>query len=194
MELRDGRYELELAEAMKFNQMGRLGDRTVGTVPPLELHLDVEEKGERSRPNMATVVVKDVQMQAAGRPLVDKSEQRIAFLLFRFGGWDIETPAEVNGQGRLRSFTLQAAPPLEARGIVERQGFAMLSPLSSMYSALFNEITLDDEGAVRHLDHHADPGELGSLIPADYFKRPDRRLKLWVLHLQAADERDGPED
>jgi hypothetical protein len=85
---------------------------------------------------------------------------------------------------------LQAAPPEEAHEIVERQGFAMVGALSSMYSAMFNDITLDDEGAVRRLDHHSEPGELGSLIPADYFERSDRRLKLWVFHVSPADEDD----
>jgi hypothetical protein len=132
-------------------------------------------------------------MLAAGQPLVDEVEQRIAFLLFRYGRWDIDTPAEVDAQGRLTSFALKATPPAEAREIVERQGFAMVGALSSMYSALFNEITLDDEGAVQRLDHHSGPGELGSLIPADYFERPDRRLKLWVLHQQRADKKDDAE-
>jgi hypothetical protein len=35
MQPRDGQYELELTEAMKFNQMGRFGDCMLGTVPPL---------------------------------------------------------------------------------------------------------------------------------------------------------------
>lgn len=187
MQRRGGRYELELTEAIKFNRMSRFGDRTVGTVPPLELRLDVEEMGERSQPDTATVVIKDAYMMAAGQPIVDKLEQRIASLLFRYGRWDIENPAEIDGQGRLTSLAFQAAPP-ESREILERQGFAMVGALSSMYSALFNEITLNDEGAVRRLDHHSDPGEIGSLIPADYFERPDRRLKLWVIRLQPADE------
>jgi hypothetical protein len=183
----EGRYELELTEALKANQMGRFGDRTIGTVPPLALRLEVEEFGERTQPDTATIVIKDVQMLAAGQPLVDEVEQRIAFLLFRFGGWPVDTPTELDAHGKLASFALEAAPPEEARAMVERQGFAMVGALSSMYSAMFNEITLDDEGAVRRLDHHSEPGEVGSLIPADYFERAERRLALWVLHLQPAD-------
>jgi hypothetical protein len=186
MQLRDGQYELELTDALRFNQMGRFGDRTIGTVPPLELRLDVEELGERARPDSATVVIRNVELLAAGEPLVDDVEQRIAFLLFRYGRWDVDAPAELDSAGRITSFVLRAAPPEEAREIVEQQGFAMVGALSSMYSAIFNEVTLDDEGAVRRLDHHSEPGELGSLIPADYFQRLDRQLKLWVLQLQPA--------
>jgi hypothetical protein len=194
MQPRDGQYELEMTEAMKFSQMGRFGDRTVGTVPPLELRLEVEELGERTSPDTATVTIKDTHLVAAGQPLIDEVEQRIAFLLFRYGRWNIDTPAEIDAQGRLTSFVLQAAPSEEAREIGERQGFAIVGALSSMYSALFNEITLDDEGAVRRLDHHSEAGELGSLIPADYFERPDRQLKLWVLHQLPADENDDGKD
>ncbi len=69
----------------------------------------------------------------------------------------------------------------------------LLGALSAMYSAMFTEITLDDDGSVRRLDHHSEPGELGSLIPADYFERPDRQLKLWVFHQEAADGDDDSE-
>jgi hypothetical protein len=188
MRSRDGRYELGLGEAIKFNQMARFGDRTIGTVPPLELRLEVEELGDRARPDTATVLIKNTQLLAAGQSLEDEVERKIAFLLFRYGRWDLETPAEIDADGRITSIALQAAPPPETRKEVERHGFAMVGALSSMYSAMFNEITLDDEGAVRQLDHHSEPGELGSLIPGDYFERLDRRLKLWVLRVQPANE------
>ncbi|MEK6327806.1 MAG: hypothetical protein AABM66_09855 [Actinomycetota bacterium] len=186
MRPRGRRYELELTEALKANQMSRFGDRTIGTVPPLVLRLQVDELAERNEPDTATVVIKEARMVAAGQSIVDEVEQRIAFLLFRFGGWPIDMPAELDADGKVVSFALQAAPPDDTRAIVERQGFAVVGALSSMYSAMFNEITLDDEGAVRRLDHHSEPGELGSLIPADYFERSDRQLALWVLHLQPA--------
>ena len=190
MQRRNGHYELELTEAMKFNHMARFGDCMVGTVPPLELHLDVEEIGERVRPDTAHIVIKTTQLLAGGKPLFDDVDQRIAFMLFRYGRWDVDTPAEVDSAGRITSFTLTAAPPEEVREEVARQGFAIAGTLSSMYSAMFNEITLDDDGAVRRLDHHSEPGEFGSLIPTDYFERPDRELRLWVLHQQPADEGD----
>jgi hypothetical protein len=190
MHLCDGRYDLELPEAIRLNQMARFGDRMVGTVPPLELRLEVEELGDRARPDTATVVVRNAQLLAAGEPIAGGVEERIAFLLFRYGGWDVETPAEVDSTGRITSFTLLAAPPEDVREVVDRQGFAIVGALSSMYSAMFNEITLDDDGAVRRLDHHSEPGELGSLIPADYFDRSDRRLKLWVFHQELTDADD----
>ena len=49
---------------------------------------------------------------------------------------------------------------------VERQGFGIAGTLSSMYSALYNEMTLvPDDGKVRQLRHEPDPGELAALIP-----------------------------
>lgn len=188
MRLRDGQFEIELAEAVRSNQMVRFGDRMVATVPPLELRLEVEELGQRAEPNAATVVIRNAQLSAAGQPLADEVEQRIAFLLFRYGGWEVEMPATVDPAGRVTSFALAAAPPQEVREEVRRQGCAMVGSLSSMYSAIFNEITLDDDGAVRRLDHHSAPGEIGSLIPDDYFKRPDRQLRLWVFEVHPADE------
>lgn len=188
---RDGRYELELGEAVRFNQMERFGDRTIATVPPLELRLEVEEQGDRVKPDTAAVVIKGVQLLAAGAPLVDEVEQRIAFMLFRYGRWQVDTPAELDSAGRITSFSLSAAPPEEAREAVAKQGLAAVGELSSMYSSLFNEITLNDEGAVQRLDHHSEPGEFGALIPPDFFERSDRALKLWRFQLKPADEPAG---
>lgn len=184
LQLRGEKYELELVEAIKFNEMGRFGDRTLGTVPPLELHLEVEQLGERGADDAATVVIRNVQLRAAGHSLLDEVERQIAFLMFRYGGWEVETPAELDATGRVTSFALRAAPPEEARELVERQGTAIVGALSSMYSAMFNEMTLDDDGAVQRLDNDAEPGELGSLIPSDYFERSNRQLQLCVLHVQ----------
>jgi hypothetical protein len=180
------RFELELTDALKANQMGRFGDRTIGTVPPLALRLQVEEIAERTEPDTAKVVIKGAQIVAGGKAIVDKVEERIAWMLFRFGRWPVEMPAELDTDGKLASFSLEAAPRDDSRADVERQGFAVVGELSSMYSAMFNEMTLDDEGTVRRLDHHSEPGELGSLIPDDYFERSDRHLALWVLHLHPA--------
>jgi hypothetical protein len=185
---RGARHGIELPQALMFNQMGRFGDRMIGTVPPLALRLEVEELGERTRPDTATIVVRDVHLLAAGEPLTDETEKRIAFVLFRYGRWEVDTPAEIDARGRLTSFALCAAPPDDARADVERQGFAFVGALSSLYSALFNEATLDDEGAVRRLDHHSEPSELGALIPSDYFERSDRQLRLWVVRQEPADD------
>jgi hypothetical protein len=82
---------------------------------------------------------------------------------------------------------LKVTPPPEEREVVEDQGFAMVGVLSSMYSALFNEATLDDSGAVQRLDHHSEPGEFGTLIPSDYPETPGQCLRLWIFDVQPAD-------
>ncbi len=184
-------YRLDLSAALRFNQMSRFGDRMVGTVPPVELRLDVEEVKPRDASREATVLIRDAQILASGRTLHDSHERRIAFLLFRYGRWDIETLAEADSSGQITSFTLRASPPEDAAGLIARQGFAIAGHLSSMVSAVFNDVTLDDLGAVERLDHRFTPGEFGSLIPDDYFERSDRALRLWVLEVQAADAADG---
>jgi hypothetical protein len=180
-------YRLDLTQALKVNEMARFGDLSIGTVPPIALRLTVQEVAERTEPSTATIRIDDVQLLVAGQPILDEVEQRIAFLLFRYGGWPISQPAQLDAEGRLRSFDLEAAPPAEAQELVERQGMAMVGALSSMFSALFNEMTIDDEGGVQLLDHHPEPGELGSLIPPDYWEKPNRQLLLWALRQQLAD-------
>lgn len=182
-----GRFAIGMGEAMRFNQMSRFGDRMIGTKPPLEIRLEVEELGERVDENVARIEIDGLKLCAAGEELTDEVERRIAFSLFRFGKWQHETPAESDADGRIHMISLKAAPRDEEAEVVEEQGFAIVGVLSSMYSALFNEVTLSESGAVQRLDHHSEPGEFGSLIPSDFFERSDRRLRLWVLKLQPAD-------
>jgi hypothetical protein len=180
------RSEIEIGEAMRFNQMRRFGDRIIATKPPLELRLRVDEHGERGE-NVATVEITELKQFAAGEELVDEFERRVAFLLLRFGRWQHETLAELGSEGRIQAISLKVTPPPEELENVENQGFAMVGILSSMYSALFNEATLDDAGAVQRLDHYSEPGEFGTLIPSDYPETPDQRLRLWIFDVQPAD-------
>jgi hypothetical protein len=53
-------------------------------------------------------------------------------------------------------------------------------------SALFNEATLDDSGAVQRLDHHSEPGEFGTLVPPGYPETPGQSLRLWIFDVQPA--------
>jgi hypothetical protein len=184
----DGRrFAIDVGQAMRFNQMSRFGDRMIGTKPPLELRLEVEELRKRVDGNVARIQVTGVKLRAAGEELTDELERQIAFSLFRFGKWQHGTPVESGTDGRIHSISLKAVPPEEDDEVFERQEFAVVGVLSSMYSALFNEVTLNEAGAVERLDHHSEPGEFGSLIPPDFFKRPARRLRLWVLEVQPSD-------
>lgn len=61
----------------------------------------------------------------------------------------------------------------------DQQQFAMHRPLSSIYSAMFNAATMDEEGEITALRLDVDPGALAALIPDDY---EGETLRIWRFH------------
>ncbi|NTW88595.1 MAG: hypothetical protein HGB26_05620 [Desulfobulbaceae bacterium] len=82
-------YVIDFPSAIAKSEMSVLGDRMVGTVPNLELHLlanpdeasIIDEYGE------ALFITRSVKIYCAGNEIVDEQEKRIAFYLMRFGDW-----------------------------------------------------------------------------------------------------------
>jgi hypothetical protein len=122
-----------------------------------------------------------VEILAAGVSLTDNQEIDIAWFLMLFGDWPAEDPQMLMKDGAPRAIEMGVNPPPEELEAIERQGFGIIGTLSSMYSAMYNELTLLGDGEVRELRHEPDPGELAALIPDDYWDREDRALPLWKL-------------
>ena len=59
------------------------------------------------------------------------------------------------------SFSPEEPPP-------SSQPFAMHAPLSAIYSAMFNQSTVAEDGEITELRIDIDPGALGALVPDDY--------------------------
>jgi len=178
------KYGIDLQTAIPSNELSRFGDCMLGTVPPLTLRLQVEQAGGRpAARGQVKVRVTGVEILAAGVPLTDNQEIDIAWFLMLFGDWPAEDPQMLMKDGAPRAIKMGVNPPPEELEAIERQGFGIIGTLSSMYSAMYNELTLMPEGGVRELRHEPDPGELRALIPDDYWDRKDRALSLWRLDI-----------
>jgi hypothetical protein len=178
------KYAIEFQTAVRSNELSRFGDCMLGTVPPLTLRLQVEQAGgQPAASGRMNVRVTGVEILAAGVPLSDNHELDIAWFLMLFGAWPAEDPQMRMKDGVPHAIELSVSPLPEELEMVERQGFGIVGMLSSMYSAMYNELTLMPEGGVRELRHEPDPGELRALIPDDYWDRKDRALSLWRLDI-----------
>lgn len=178
------RYGIGLQEAFAANELSRFGDCLVGTRPPLTFVLNVEPTTTARPPAASQVRVTGVEVSAAGVVLEDDREANIAWYLMRFGDWPTGDPQMRFEDSVPRAIEISVAPPPENRELVEQQGFAGIGMLSSLYSSLYNELTLTPDGEVRELRHEPDPGELAALIPDDYWDRKDRALSLWRFHIE----------
>jgi len=180
-----GTMRLTLEEALPANEFGMLGDAWVGTTPPLVLSLVADPAQPRTVDDQpgashASFVIGGLEISCRGRRLEADLERRIAWSLMAFGGWHAEENVEVDDDGKVvqLSYRFEPAEPVEAP-----QGFEIVGPLSSLYSALYNLMTLDEDGEVTSLRRSAKPGILRDLIPDDYWDDPDRALPLWRLNL-----------
>lgn len=181
-ERKASKRQIDVCGAMMANQMFRLGDATIGTTPPLTLSIELEAVEEPMEGGVVPMRITKAEMSAAGVPLHDGLESNIAWTLFRYGRWEVgeqQTPHQ-DGDGWRIDFVSRPPGP-EAQQLAERQGFMGVGALSSLYSSLFNEATLDEDGHVEQLVHEPIPGMIGALIPSDYWEQSDRQLKLWRL-------------
>lgn len=169
---------LDLTSAIKADEMGSLGDRSIGTEWPIGLTLYTKPtEGRRLREGTAEVTVERAEYHVAGRVVPTLTEKRIIHWLILYGGWEEELVSEIVDD-ELMSASFLFSPPEQPP---EPQPFALHRPLSSIYSGMFNDATLGEEGEVRDLRIDIDPGALGALIPEEY---GGEELGLWVFHVK----------
>lgn len=170
--------KLDVLEALADNEMGLLGDVMIGTVPPLEFVVDVQEEASSPGPEegtrLATVRITKAKVLAGGQTL-RPVEQRLAFYMMWNGKWP-ETQDDRFRNGKLVQIRFRYEPeewPTE-------QGFAIVGNYSELFSRSFLMRTSEGED-IRRLSAKLDPRAEGFEIPASY---KSDRLPIWRFHLQ----------
>lgn len=173
-----GNYlELPLEQAFAQNEMAKLGDYSIGTVPPLQLRLKASPNRPRtiSEKGQVNITIGGYELLTGGQLIEDKAEKSIAMYLMMFGKWQSEAVVEFDNQ-HLPSAILHTAQPEEIR---KEQGFDVVGELSAMFSSYYNFYTLQNGNV--HLWLMDEPSQVSPVIPAGY---KGKRLKLWRFHLQ----------
>jgi hypothetical protein len=193
---RNGKPSVTLGEAIAANELAMLGDAWIGTTPPLVLSLVADRAQPRSVEDVqgeqrAHFVIGDVEILCQGRRLETKLERNIAWSMMAFGGWHMQESVETDQDGNVVQLDLSFEPaePVEAP-----QGFEIVGPLSSLYSALYNLTTLDEDGDVSSLRRTPDPAAFVDFIPDDYWDTPDRALPIWKLKVAPRARTSHPGD
>ena len=98
----DGNLNLDMTTGLLHNEMGCLGDRLIGTVPPLTLRLDAvpDLMEPLATDGTVTFTVSDVRIYSGEVQLLEPTDVEIAWMLMRYGRWNATTPQPVlkNGQ------------------------------------------------------------------------------------------------
>lgn len=181
--VREGKYAtLSLEDAMKRNEMARIGDIFIGTRWPLRFRIDVEElsRTEEGDRQDRTLVIKTVRLLSEDRPLLEEADRQVATALLLYGNWNESEHFETDEQGALTAVEYRFSPPEEGR-MQARQGFDIVASMSSLISRVFLQGT-SKGGAVAGINLNFEPGRFGQLIPDNY---ESSALPLWQLTLSA---------
>lgn len=175
--LAGGDLVLDMNEAMTANELWRLGDRFIGTRPPLRLRFlaDPERTSPIAADGTVQITFGGAQMLSEDCVIEDPAEKEIAGIFMEHGGWECEGPDAIVNGNRLTAIEFRWAPPERTK-----QGFESIGPLSRMFASAYAHQTLKD-GDIVQIRAPLRPGWFGPLLDADY---ESKALPLWRFALQ----------
>ena len=170
---------------------GANGERTWEARRPNDRHdfascvVCLSERGPRAEvsPQSETKAfrIDKIALSAGGRELRTKVERTIAFQLMLFGDWHAEEKPRIDGGKLVRHDYVFR--PYDPEGAEAEQGFSVVTSLSSLHATRYTFNTLHPEGHVETLRLEPEPGALSAIVPAGYWERPHRALRLWMFEI-----------
>ncbi len=173
----DGTVSVKMTEAAKENDLGRLGDRWIGTRAPLRLRFLADPAKTRRVSDDGTVefTVGGVEMYCGDVEITDSVERNIVWLFMQYGSWE-ETEHPIVQGDALYALELQWEPS-ERNEI----GFDVIGSLSTMFSHYYLERTTTDSGEVIRTRAQPHPDWFEPLAQWDY---DSKTLPLWLLTMR----------
>lgn len=170
---------VDMGRAARGNELGALGDRTIGTRPPLKLRLlmDPHRTTPIGEDGSVEVVIGRVALLSDEKEITDSIEQQIAWIFMQHGEWPGSEATPITEGDRLLAIEFSWEP--EER---QNEGLEMIGTLSRMFSRYFAEATLRDGQVVQVRALHR-PGWFEPLIRPGYVSKA---LPLWRFQLKAS--------
>lgn len=170
----DGGLDIDMETALKVNELSRLGDRVVGTRPPLRLRLVMDPARTSSIDADGNVMatIGNIQYFCGDKELTESVEKEIAWMFMQYGEWQEEDPEPILEGDRLLAIEYRWEPEE-----LTDQGFEFVGTLSGMFARYYAHHTVN-EGAVVQLRAPLKPDWFASLIN---FKGGSQALPLWQI-------------
>lgn len=177
--------------AMTKNEMAVLGDRWVGTMPPLTLRVvaDPAKPSGIDHRGLGSYTIGEVQLYCQDTLIADKDGKNLAFFMFMFGHWLRDPPQVEQVDGAITSVWWRVHPfhpdgEEEAYTTMsENGGLHIVGPLSSLHARMFRFVSTDVNGNLVRLRVPAIPERLKHLAPKT-FPFHESGLRLWVFELR----------
>jgi len=172
-----GNLTLDMMQAAKVNELGRLGDMTIGTRAPLRLRL-VADPGRTSPigpDGQVEITFGAVQLFCEDREILDPIERDIAWIFMEHGEWREQGPTPIIEGDRLLAIEFAWAPEEPSD-----QGFDFVGTLSRMFARYYAKQTIKNSEIV----------QLHAPLRPDWFRPLNRAnhksqaLPLWCIRLR----------
>lgn len=187
---RSGNYaEIELFRGLKESEMALIGDYTIGTKYPLTLRLnaDLNRPREILPDGKVSMWIGGSEMRVGDILLEDKTERNIAFYFMMHSKWHYDGGRIELDESGLPVAAVHTVSPEE---ITPNQGFEVIGSVSSLYSQVYNFLTLEEGGRVAKLNVK-EPMSLAPVIPRNL---KTKRLPLWRFIQEPSYEDGEPAD
>ncbi len=165
-------FSVDFATAYAKSEMFLFGERTIGTIPNLELHM-LTDKCEAKIINTSGIIdftIREIKLFCNDKEIDNITEQKIAFDLIRYGEWKEKSFEALMYNKKFLGVKLIYAP-IE----LSEQEFEIVGTLSGMISNKFKELTIKN-GEVEALDLDINPHSFEIFIPDNYYSES---LPLW---------------
>lgn len=172
----NGNLDLNMVHAMEENELVRLGDRTVGTRPPLRILFtaDPEKTSPIAPDGKVKFTIGNAQIFCGQEELVDAVERQIAWIFMHYGRWEEAEPVPIRAGNLLKGIEFRWEPPVESD-----QGFAMVGALSEIFSRYYAEKTFEDR-EVAQLFAEARPDWFAPFVKGEQISDA---LPLWIFSI-----------
>ncbi|HFQ6852266.1 TPA: hypothetical protein ACOEA2_003912 [Enterobacter cloacae] len=170
----NGNYIIDFADALSRNEMGLLGDKSIGMKPNLELILlaNTDATSTVSESGECEFVIGDVKFKCAGVDLTSDLDKQIAFFCILYGKW-IEGRAEAIIEDKILKAVVFSYEPEHEKG----QGFEIIGSLSSLISNKYKALTTDGD-EITATEINISPNDICFSLPENY---RSEELPLWIF-------------
>lgn len=176
----DGKLAIDMFKAASVNELAKLGDRMIGTRPPLRLRLLVDSSKPRTldAQGEAVVTLAGAKLFCAENEIVDPVEQSIAWIFIQFGNWTLSEPRPLLTGADVDGIELICAPQERSN---PHETFEIVGTLSSLFARYYAMHTLQD-GKVIQTEADLVPGWFTPLVAGE---PKSTTLPLWTFILQS---------
>jgi hypothetical protein len=176
----DGKLGIDMFSAVGLSELARLGDRMIGTIPPLKLRLfaDRSKNCTLSLDGEVKFWIGDAAAYSGDTEITEPVERDIAWIFMQFGQWECSEPKALLAGDQLEAIEFTWTPrALSNPG----QNFEMIGSLSSMFARYYAEQTLSKEGVVQ-TEAAMMPNWFAPLVNPAY---KGKALPLWRFAIQS---------